>query len=116
MDVDKNFNLAVGMRIREMREALHMTREQFSRLCGISDSFLAAVERGEKSITSRTLYKISTNAHVSVDYLIFGKEDGFRTDMVLKMLRDMNESQRESAVRILSEFMAAVRSPELEKI
>ncbi len=58
MDISKDFNLTVGLRIREIREAMQMTRERFSELCGISDSFLAAVESGKKSITSKTIYKI----------------------------------------------------------
>ena len=45
MDITKDFNLTVGLRIREILEAMQMTRERFSELCGISDSFLAAVER-----------------------------------------------------------------------
>lgn len=110
MELEENFNLKVGMRVRQVREAHHMSREQFGKLCSISDSFLAAVERGEKSITSKTLYKIGANAHVSVDYLIFGKENGFQEDMVLGLLEDMDSAQKESAIRILSEFTAAVRS------
>lgn len=40
----KNYNLTVGLRIREIREAHNMTRAEFSEKCNISDSFLAAVE------------------------------------------------------------------------
>ncbi|MCI9137005.1 MAG: helix-turn-helix transcriptional regulator [Lachnospiraceae bacterium] len=109
MDIDKDFNLTVGLRIREMREALHMTREQFSELCGISDSFLAAVESGKKSITSKTLYKLCTNAHISADYLILGNQNGFQTDMILELLKDLDNSQLESAIRILCEFVNALR-------
>lgn len=109
MDIDKDFNLTVGLRIREMREALHMTREQFSELCGISDSFLAAVESGKKSITSKTLFKICTNAHISADYLILGNHNGFQTDMILELLKELDNSQLESAIRILNEFVTAIR-------
>ena len=35
MDISKDFNLTVGLRIREIREAMQMTRERFSELCGI---------------------------------------------------------------------------------
>ena len=47
MNIDKDFNLMVGLRIREVREVLRMTREQFSERCDISDSFLA----GERIFT-----------------------------------------------------------------
>lgn len=109
MDIDKDFNLIIGLRIREIREALHMTREQFSELCGISDSFLGAVENGKKSITSKTLFKICTNAHISADYIILGNHNDFQIDMILELLRELDEPQRESAIRILSEFVSAIR-------
>ena len=59
MEPEKDYNLTVGRRIREVREADRMTRAQFSEKCGISESFLAAVESGKKSITSKTLYERS---------------------------------------------------------
>lgn len=104
MDITKDFNLNVGLRIREIREAMQMTREQFSELCNISDSFLAAVESGKKSITSKTIYKICSNANISADYLIFGNSEGFECDTVLELLRQMDAAERDSALRILTEF------------
>lgn len=109
LDIDKDFNLTIGLRIREIREALHMTREQFSELCGISDSFLAAVENGKKSITSKTLFKICTNAHISADYIILGNHSDFQTDMILELLNGLPDIQRESAIRILNEFVNALQ-------
>ena len=78
MEPGKDFNLTVGLRIREIRESGRMTRAQFSEKCGISESFLTAVERGCKGITSKTLYKICTAFDVSADYFIFGHEGGRR--------------------------------------
>ncbi len=108
MEIAKDFNLTVGLRIREIREAMQLTREQFSELCNISDSFLAAVESGKKSITSKTIYKICSGANVSADYLIFGNQNGFECDTVIEILNQMTPSERDSAVRILTEFFLAI--------
>lgn len=108
MDLIKDFNLTVGLRIREIREAMQMTREQFSELCNISDSFLAAVENGKKSITSKTIFKICSNAHISSDYLIFGNQNGFKCDTAIELLKQMDANERDSAIRILTEFAHAV--------
>ena len=43
MSVDKEYNLMVGLRIREVRESMHLTRERFSEKCDISTSFLADI-------------------------------------------------------------------------
>lgn len=114
MEPDKDFNLTVGLRIREIREACNMTREQFSEKCDISDSFLAAVENGQKSITSKTLYKICTSMDVSADYLIRGKNKGFEGDMIMEMLDSMDKFSRESAIRILREYIGAVNHLKLK--
>ena len=108
LEPDKDFNLTVGLRIREIREAHNMTREQFSEKCDISDSFLAAVENGQKSITSKTLYKICTSMNVSADYLIRGKNNGFEDDMLMELLNSMDKYPREAAIRILREYISVV--------
>lgn len=104
MQPDKDFNLTVGLRIREVRETFQMTQAEFSEKCDISESFLAAVEGGKKSITSKTLYKICTSMSVSADYFILGKENGFETDTVLELINSMDKRPREGALRILREY------------
>lgn len=108
MEIDKDFNLTVGLRIREIRDSMHMTREKFSELCGISDSFLAAVENGKKSITSKTIYKICANANISADYIIFGNNIDFETDTFIEQLKNMTPIEREYAFRILTEYSNAL--------
>lgn len=109
MDLNKDFNLTVGLRIREIRESMHLTREHFSELCGISDSFLAAVENGKKSITSKTIYKICTNANISADYIILGNQTDFESDTALELLKNMSPDEREYAYRILKEYSNALK-------
>lgn len=84
MEIDKDYNLIVGLRIREV---LNMTREQFSEKCDISGSFLSAVESGKKTVTSKTLYK---------------------TDMGIEIISSMDSKSKQHAVRILREYIEAV--------
>jgi len=112
LEPDKDFNLTVGLRIREIREACQMTRAEFSEKCDISDSFLAAVESGKKSITSKTLYKICTSMDVSADYFIRGKKYGFESDMLIELINSMDKEPREAAIRILREYISAIHSVE----
>lgn len=110
MDPNKDYNLTVGLRIREVREFLQMTREEFSEKCNISSSFLTAVENGQKAITSKTLYKICTTFNISADYIIRGHKDRFETDMILEMLHSLDKNSQEHAIRILREFIKAVQA------
>lgn len=106
--IDKDFNLTIGIRIREIRESKDLSREKFSELCGISTSFLAAVESGKKSITSKTIYKICHYAHISADYLLFGNQNSFEEDTAIEILRNLTPSQRQHAYHILFEFSNAI--------
>jgi len=108
MEVSKDFNLTVGLRIREIRESLGETREEFSEKCDISNSFLTAIERGQKSISSKTIYKICTGANISADYLIFGKGKGYEMDVLSELFDGLDDIYKEHAVKILSEFCKAV--------
>ena len=71
--VKDELNITVGARIRTIRENMGYTRERFSDLCDISDSFLSDVERGNKSLTTKTLYKICSSTNASADYILLGK-------------------------------------------
>ncbi len=115
MQLDKDFNLIVGLRIREVRESFHMTQAQFSEKCDISESFLAAVEGGKKSITSKTLYKICNYTNVSADYFIRGKGNGFETDTILELISSMDKRPREGALRILREYTDVVYKLQQDK-
>ena len=110
MEPNKDFNLIVGLRIREIREAFQMTRAEFSEKCDISESFLSAVESGKKSITSKTLYKICTTLNVSADYFILGKNNDFKTDTALELLGSLDEFSREAAMQILNQYVIAINN------
>lgn len=108
MDLDKDYNLTVGLRIREVREAFQMTRAKFSERCNISESFLTAVESGKKSVTSKTLFKICSAMNVSADYFIRGNNQGFETDTLLELINSMDKRARDAAVRILQEYTTII--------
>lgn len=108
MELDKDFNLTIGLRIREIREAYRMTLAEFSERCDLSESFLTAVEGGRKGITSKTLYKICTAMNVSADYIVLGKGSGFEADAVIEILNTLDKRSKEGAVRILREYADSI--------
>lgn len=67
-------DLEIGNRIREIREELHMSRNTFSEKINISESYLAQLELGNKSIGLNTLLSICYYTGCSSDYLLFGKD------------------------------------------
>ena len=72
-------NLEIGERIRGIRENLHMSREKFSEMIDISDVFLGQIERGERSLSIKTLTKIVNFTGTSSDYILFGDSKSNKT-------------------------------------
>ena len=67
-------DIDIGERLRGIREGMQMTREEFSEKIDITDSFLGQIERGERSLSVKTLKKVVKYTGVSADYLLFGKD------------------------------------------
>ncbi len=70
-----NFNVNVGIRIRNQREKLGYSREKLAELAGMSDGYLGEIERGTKGISSFFLYNISVSLGVTMDYLVSGEQN-----------------------------------------
>ena len=68
-------NKTIGKRIREERENLELSREEFAEIIGLSDYYVGQLERGERQMSLPASVKIATCLHVSLDYLILGKFD-----------------------------------------
>ena len=82
-------NIIIGERIRKIREDLKMNRERFSEMIDISDVFLGQIERGERSLSTKTLVKIVKFTGVSADFILFGNEESNTT--LAKINRILNK-------------------------
>lgn len=60
----------LGERIRTERLRLNLTRAQLAENAGISDTYMGAIERGERSLTLDTLVRLVNRLGVTVDYLL----------------------------------------------
>jgi ribosome-binding protein aMBF1 (putative translation factor) len=69
---------AVGLRIRERREALGKGQREVARFCvGVSAAYLSRIEDGERAPTISALVEIANALDVSALYLATGQTDGF---------------------------------------
>ena len=60
----------LGERIRAERLRLNLTRAQLAENAGISDTYMGAIERGERSLILDTLVRLVNRHGVTVDYLL----------------------------------------------
>lgn len=60
----------LGKRIREERLRLNLTQAQLAEDIDISDTYMGAIERGERSLTLDTLVRFVNRLGVTVDYML----------------------------------------------
>lgn len=67
----KNAPLArqFGSLIRELRLAARLSQEEFADRCELHRTYIGSIERGEKTVTIETAYKIATALGVPLSYI-----------------------------------------------
>lgn len=60
----------LGKRIREERRRLNLTQAELAEAIDISDTYMGAIERGERSLTLDTLVRLVNRLGVTVDYML----------------------------------------------
>ncbi len=60
----------LGQRIREERLRLNLTQAQLAEEINISDTYMGAIERGERSLTLDTLVRLVNRLGLTIDYLL----------------------------------------------
>ena len=106
--LNKDFNILVGRRIRQTRALLSLSREKFSEKCGISTSFLADIELGNKGLSVETLHRICISANISPAYVILGKDTSNDANAITELLNQLEPKYINSAVDVLKAFIAAI--------
>ena len=66
--------------------------EEFSEKIDITDSFLGQIERGERSLSAKTLKKVVRFTGVSADFLLFNND---QNNKIMELKRDLNNLENE---------------------
>lgn len=69
---NKDLNVAIGKRIRLLRESQGKTRDVLSEEAEISPHFLFEIETGKKSMTSNTIINLAKALDVTTDFILTG--------------------------------------------
>ncbi len=96
----------MGQRIKELRCSMSLTQEKFAAQINISTSYLALLETGKRMASIDVLAQIVDSFHISLDYLLFGKEEPLETKNDLffqELCREFSGQEIASALR-LAEF------------
>lgn len=85
----------VGKRIIALRDKAGLTTNRLANLCGLSQSFVRAVELGEKGITVENLSLICDALHISL-HDFFACSDSEDTDDWNSLILSLTEPQRDA--------------------
>lgn len=100
-------NMEIGERIRSVREEMFMSREKFSEMIDISDVFLGQIERGEKSLSLKTLSNITSYTGVSADYFLNGNDSD---DLTIKKINRILKKSSPDTVEFIYDIIHSIYS------
>lgn len=99
---------SMGQRIRELRSSLDYTQEKFATQINISTSYLALLETGKRMASIDVLAQIVDSFHVSLDYLLFGREEPLETKNYLlfqELCKNFSNEDVFSALKIAEFYL-----------
>lgn len=62
--------ISLGARIKQVRQERNMTQAELGEACSLSTSYIGHIERGSRTLSVETLFKIATVLNVSLDFLV----------------------------------------------
>lgn len=101
---------AIGKRIRQQREYMGLTREQFAEQIEVTPKFCSDIETGAKGMSVPTLCRISKTLRLSTDYILYGRAEQESPDSVKMVLENCSKRERTYAEQLLKTFVAAMNS------
>lgn len=72
-----NYAVAIGKKIKRLRQNLGLTQEEFSEKLGASRHYVSTWELGKRTISTLYLFEIHMTFHVSLSYFNI---EGFRLE------------------------------------
>ena len=95
---------AIGLRVREKREAAGFTREKLGELSGLSPRFIANIEFGDAAFSLDSLIKVCGILGCSSDALLFGSEATSPWDDIAARLRQLDPEYKPQLSAVLQAF------------
>lgn len=95
MTLSKERSEAIGMNIKKAREEQGITQEEMAERVNLSPAYFGQLELGNKAPSLATLINIAESLRVSVDSLIYGKNEGTTAENVLRLFSGLEYEDQE---------------------
>ena len=101
-------NLELGQRVKELREALNLSRKDLAELLDISDYFLVEIELGRRGVSNVTLFKLADALCTTTVYLLRFIHWPSDIKSITALLESVDEPLLHSAERLLKEYINGI--------
>lgn len=98
-----------GLRIKHIRESMNMTKEDFSKLIGISGQYLGLIEHGKNYLSIEKLKTLCDITNLSADYILFGKDKNI-VNTTKELLTEFSEEQLISGCETLKKLILMIKA------
>lgn len=85
---------SIIQRLKEFRKSENLTQGEFADKLGVSQSYIAGVERGIREINTQTLKALKDVFGISSDWLLFGDESKSEMVKALKVALALDDASR----------------------
>jgi len=94
----------IGKNIRKYRKQQGLTQEQLAELSNLSTNYLGSIERGEKTLTLKTLIGIVDALNITADLLLCDSiQNGYKikSSMITEKLEKLSPSERNKILQMI---------------
>ncbi len=101
----------IGARIKSIRENMHLSKNKFAKLLGISGQYLGVIESGKSCLSIEKIKILCDLTNLSADYILFGKNITIKQE-TSKMLSKFTDDQIEKGCDTLKKLAYFIKSIE----
>ena len=102
---ERQAQVLLGRRIRQLRRRRELTQEAFGEAAGIHYKYLGAVERGERNLSLKQLLKIARALQIEPHELLLVEQEEPSVPklraMIHELLREADRGQLQMAYKVL---------------
>ncbi len=94
----------IGRNIRKYRKQQGLTQERLAEVSNLSTNYLGAIERGEKTLTLKTLIGIVDALDITADLLLCDSiKNGYqiKSSMIMEKLEKLSPSERNKILKMI---------------
>lgn len=101
----------IGKRIKQCRIRQNLTQEGLAEKIDVSPHYIYEIERGSKTMSMLTLYKLSNVLDISADYILTGniKDPPNEHDQLSLVLENLPSAQRNDIANIISAILPYIK-------